>query len=135
MNHDNPEEAAQSSRMGPLRWIIIGAVSLPFVAGLGALVVGAYRNGNSPSSIGGINAPQVGETMFVGRSNCDRAVKRLLRDPDSYRREFVQIVSVEPGVSWTARVDYRARNGFGGYDTGSALCVHNGSDYVATPAE
>lgn len=83
------------------------------------------------SQIGGMSAPKVGETMFIGRGNCDRAVKAILRDPDSYQRIGQQIIDVKPGEGWVAQVDFRSRNGFGGYAEGTAYCVFNGSEYRA----
>jgi len=88
----------------------------------------------SPSpepDIGGLRAPKVGETKYIGRSNCDRAVKVLLRDPDSFERIATQIVDVKAGEGWVAQVDFRSRNGFGGYGTGTAYCVFDGHQYRA----
>lgn len=132
MNRDNTEQAAASGRMGPLRWAAIGVVCLPFVAGVGALVVGLFNRVPEPSTdIGGRKAPQVGETMYVGRGSCDNAVKLLLRDPGSFERIATQIVDVKRGEGWVARVDFRSRNGFGGYDTATAFCVFDGRSYRA----
>ncbi len=78
-------------------------------------------------NIGGLRAPEVGETQCVGRGNCDRAVKALLRDPASFQRITTQIIDVKLGEGWVARVDYRARNGFNGYASGSAYCLFNGT--------
>lgn len=132
MSRDNIEQSTASGRMGPLRWLAIGAVSLPFVAGVGALVVGLYlRTAEPPTDIGGRKAPQIGETMFVGRGSCDNAVKLLLRDPGSFQRISTQIVDVKRGEGWVARVDFRSRNGFGGYGTDTAYCVFDGRSYRA----
>lgn len=88
----------------------------------------------SPSlepDIDGLRAPKLGETKYIGRSNCDRAVKVLVRDPDSFERIATQIVDVKAGEGWVAQVDFRSRNGFGGNETGKAFCVFDGKQYRA----
>lgn len=96
---------------------------------------GSSTTSNSRYAADGSRLPKVGETMFIGRGNCDRAVKELLSDPDSYQRISSQIVDVKPGVGWAAQVDFRARNGFGGYRTGTAYCGFDGSQYRALMEE
>ena len=98
---------------------------------LAGLVVSGTAGSGSDGPIGGLKAPKVGETEFVGRSNCDRAVKQLLRDPGSYERIDAQIVDVKAGEGWVARMDFRSRNGLGGYANGTAYCVFNGKIYRA----
>jgi hypothetical protein len=90
---------------------------------------------SSTSAADGSRLPEVGSTTFIGRTNCDRAVKAILRDPGSYERISAQIVDVKPGAGWAAQVDFRSRNGFGGYDQGTAYCVFNGSEYRALMEE
>jgi len=88
-------------------------------------------NSLSTTAADGSRLPEVGSTTFIGRTNCDRAVKAILRDPGSYERISAQVVDVKPGEGWAAQVDFRSRNGFGGYDQGIAYCVFNGSQYRA----
>lgn len=110
---------------------IVGAVTAsPFVA---AWILFTYIApiDRTAARIGGMRAPMVGETQYIGRGNCDRAVKLLLRDPASFERIATQIVDVKAGEGWVAQVDFRSRNGFGGYGTGTADCVFNGSSYRA----
>ena len=52
---------------------------------------------------------------------CKDKIQSLLRDPDSYRFESVEILTTN-GPYGTANVHYRARNGFNGYTSGSAHC-------------
>jgi hypothetical protein len=62
-----------------------------------------------------------GDSVFI-----DDAIKRQLRDPDSYRfdhaTEFAR-TSVDDSAFWLSEVDFRAKNGFGGYDRGHMLVV------------
>lgn len=117
------------------RWQVIRIFIWIFsaVTGISVLVtVLAVMLGSKPEpDIGGLRAPKVGETQYIGRGNCDRAVKQLLRDPDSFQRIATQIVDVKAGEGWVAQVDFRSRNGFGGYGTATAFCVFNGSSYRA----
>lgn len=85
----------------------------------------------STTAADGSRLPEIGSTTFIGRGNCDRAVKAVLRDPDSYQRIGAQIVDVKAGEGWVAQVDFRSRNGFGGYGQGTAYCLFNGSKYRA----
>lgn len=111
----------------------IGGLAVAFT-GLGVVVMVANRfSGDSlPSSqIGGFRAPVVGATQFVGKTNCDKAVRLQLRDPDSYQNISSQIVDVKAGEGWVAQVEFRSRNGFGGYGEGNAYCVFDGKQYRA----
>lgn len=47
--------------------------------------------------------------------------EQLLSDPDSYRFDSVEILSKD-GPSGDARINYRAKNAFGGYVRSSAYC-------------
>lgn len=66
---------------------------------------------------------------IVVRSHCTRRIKSQLRDPDSYQFRSLSILSKD-GPYGTARVFFRAKNGFGGYVFGSAVCeaTPNGGD-------
>jgi hypothetical protein len=111
--------------------LIAVAAALSPIAAASILVAYLAPIGDTAADIGGMRAPKVGETQYIGQGNCDRAVKGLLRDPASFERIATQIVDVKAGEGWVAQVDFRARNGFAGYDTGSAFCVFNGSSYRA----
>jgi hypothetical protein len=82
-----------------------------------------------------VGSVSVGETQFMGRRNCDRAIQGQLRDPSSYERISAQIVDVKPGAGWVAEVQFRARNGFGGYGVATAQCLHDGASYRALLSE
>lgn len=56
----------------------------------------------------------------VGRYACGDAIKMQLRDPDSYQ---LAGFTVDPNNSRTAVATFRARNGFGGYNVGQAVCT------------
>jgi hypothetical protein len=73
----------------------------------------------------------IGDTHYMGASNCDKAIKTQLTDPDSYQRIATQIVDVKPGTGWVARTAFRSRNGFGGYVEATADCVFDGNSYSA----
>jgi hypothetical protein len=75
--------------------------------------------------------PKIGEVRYMGASNCDRAIKTQLSDPDSFQRVATQIVDVKPGSGWVAETSFRSRNGFGGYAEATATCVFDGTSYRA----
>ena len=74
---------------------------------------------------------KVGERMYMGATNCDKAIKNQLRDPDSYQRIETQIVDVKNGEGWVAETQFRARNGFNGYQASTAQCLFDGREYRA----
>ena len=55
---------------------------------------------------------------------CEDPIKQLLRDPDSYRFESATVTSQSGQYNQygTATIKYRAKNGFGGYTSGTASC-------------
>ena len=64
---------------------------------------------------------------------CESKIKSLLRDPDSYRFESASILktSGEKNQYGTARIVFRSKNGFGGYNVSSATCerYENNGEY------
>jgi hypothetical protein len=122
-------QSIKSRRRKAALFTAAAAIS-PFVA-VSILVAYEAPSIDSGGRIGGMRAPKVGDTQYIGRGSCDQAVKVLLRDPSSFERITTQIIDVKAGEGWVAQVDFRARNGFGGYDTGSAFCVFDGSSYRA----
>jgi hypothetical protein len=73
----------------------------------------------------------IGDAKYMGRGNCDKAIKTQLTDPDSFQRIATQIVDVKPGNGWVAETSFRSRNGFGGYVQATANCVFDGKSYRA----
>jgi len=69
---------------------------------------------------------KVGERMYVGASNCDKAIKNQLTNPGSYQRINTQIIDVKSGKGWVAETHFRARNGFDGYQESTAQCLFDG---------
>lgn len=49
---------------------------------------------------------------------CENTIKKLLRDPDSYQFESASVVS-----SKEATINFRSKNGLGGYVPGVAKCT------------
>ena len=114
-----------------LLWYLAIGTGVGLTVSILAVIFSPTSESPDSSTIGGMRAPKVGETQYIGRGNCDRAVKQLLRDPDSFQRIATQIVDVKAGEGWVAQVNFRSRNGFGGYGEGTAYCVFNGTSYRA----
>jgi len=74
---------------------------------------------------------KVGERMYVGATNCDKAIKNQLTDPGSYQRIETQIIDVKHGEGWVAETQFRARNGLDGYQVSTAQCLFDGREYRA----
>ena len=93
----------------------------PFVISVPAVIVGVCGLiAAQPRDIIRPSAPAA-PVVSVERYACEQAVKAQLRDPDSYQR-----IEFAGGQDW-AMLSFRARNGFGGYDSGYARCEqHNG---------
>ena len=67
---------------------------------------------------------------------CERAVKKTLKDPGSYQYHNIVLTEAPPqdGHLVNGQLTFRAKNGFGGYDVGVALCGFNeGGDLVSGP--
>jgi hypothetical protein len=66
--------------------------------------------------------PEIGGVWGVSLEVHD-AIKAVLRDPDSYKFEGVSgpwVTTYQGKRCWLEKVQFRARNGFGGYDTDTA---------------
>jgi hypothetical protein len=70
---------------------------------------------SNPSAFGKIEA----------KVYCESLIKKQLRDPDSYRFEKATVLSTHGKFNQygTARVNFRSKNGFGGYVNGNATCT------------
>jgi hypothetical protein len=58
----------------------------------------------------------------ISDTTCERVLKENLRDPDSYRRNSDFVVSDDTGNQKKLSWEFRAKNGFGGYNAGIAVC-------------
>jgi hypothetical protein len=61
-----------------------------------------------------------------------KAVKKQMRDPDSFEHVETRVVPVNEKGQHTLTMKYRAKNGFGGMTIGSALSTFTNSDCAAT---
>lgn len=61
------------------------------------------------------------DNLWTVTFRCKEAIKAQLRDPDSVAWESDSAKAVSGG--WVVKVDYRAKNGFGGYTAGGHTCV------------
>lgn len=77
-----------------------------------------------------LNGNEVGKPLEMGRTGCERALKQQLRDPNSLEEAKYVITAASP-TNWTAQMDFRSRNGFGGMVPGTATCTFNGTVYRA----
>lgn len=110
-------------------WILVIGGGIGGGIVLAAFLMGQL-GGKQSGDTQGLGGVQVGEQNFIGRANCDRAIKKNLLDPDSYQRDGAEIIEAKP-EAWVARTWFRSRNGFGGYAQASALCVFDGKTYEA----
>ncbi len=104
---------------------IIGGV----VAVVGALfVVTAFIQPRStaPASASSVTPESVGQQNELKvRWACEDAIKAKLNDPDSYKARNVEFFTAKDSSNSTwvqVRVDFGARNGFGGMVPGKAAC-------------
>jgi hypothetical protein len=71
----------------------------------------------------------------ISDNTCERVLKEKLRDPDSYRKSGEFMVSDDTGKQKKLIWEFRAKNGFGGYNAGIATCIvskeNNGSVSVS----
>jgi hypothetical protein len=67
--------------------------------------------------------------------DCTIAIKQQLRDPDSYQMTEMRVREdkADPQAG-AALITFRAKNGFGGYGQGTAMCERKkqGTEYVVT---
>lgn len=132
MDKTSQKEAVESNKYAKynkrVAFIVI-AVSIA-VSIIPMLLMFATKMPEGSSQASG-KEPRIGDNMYIGARNCDKAIKQQLRDPDSYDRISTQIIDVKAGEGWVAETNFRARNGFGGYDSGTAHCLYDGNSYRA----
>lgn len=123
-----------------LRRILIEGVMIPLVgmtaAGFAVFALVNHFGGDgetgNPRATYGV---QVGQSSYIGRSNCDKAIRQVLSDPDSFERRGTQIIDVKEGEGWVAETRFSARNAYGGRIRGTAHCLFDGSSYRALLVE
>jgi len=74
---------------------------------------------NSPEE----NKPEPWNSIDV-KYDCSPRIKNMLRDPDSFQFVSATVLSRSGayGEFGHARISFRARNGFNGYNASTALC-------------
>lgn len=87
---------------------------LAAAAALAAMLVGCSTAPSTPDAFDEISA----------KVYCEDIIKKQLRDPDSYQFVEASVVSTSGSYNQygSALVQFRARNGFGGYNAGLASC-------------
>ena len=73
---------------------------------------------------------RAGMQLVYGRSGCRRTLQELLRDPESLQGDEYTVAWTSQ-EKWTAKIQFRSRNGFGGMSSGEAVCSFDGSNYEA----
>ena len=58
----------------------------------------------------------------IADNTCERVLKKQLRDPDSYRANSDFLTTEDTGTQKKLTWEFRAKNGFGGYNNGVAVC-------------
>ena len=87
------------------------------VLGIAAFVILAA--GSSDSDTSSVSNKPFAFTESNAGIYCKSVIKKLLRDPDSYKYESAAVMS-----STEALIKFRSKNGFGGYVPGLATCTN-----------
>ena len=103
----------------------LGCLGAVFSIAIASMSTSSTKSGSTDTDA------TIGDTNYMGASNCDKAIKTQLTDPDSYQRIATQIIDVKPGSGWVAETSFRSRNGFGGYVQATAHCLFDGDSYRA----
>jgi hypothetical protein len=122
-----PIRAAQPSsgkpvprKTSPATW---GCLILIVVAVIGAVISQSNQSGSSSS---GTDPEQAKKDAAVQRAVLGaRVLKKAMRDPDSFKLESALVIDGSRAVCY----DYRAKNGFGGYNTGHAVLAGDGTTF------
>jgi hypothetical protein len=91
-----------------------------------ALLLPLTACGGGPTTL---NGNTVGQRLAWGGPGCDDTLKKLLRDPESLHVSETVVTEATP-TSWTARMNFGARNGFGGMNQGVADCSFDGKEWT-----
>ena len=88
------------------------------------------RDSDKPKSKN-LGENEVGQPLVMGMSGCERTLKKLLRDPESLQRNLddYTVTQASP-TDWTANMNFRSRNGFGGMNQMQAVCSFDGEKYT-----
>ena len=90
---------------------------------LGFALFALLAAGSSDSDTSSVSNKPFAFTESNAGIYCKRVIKKLLRDPDSYRYEGAVVMS-----STEALIKFRSKNGFGGYVSGMATCSNYKKD-------
>lgn len=102
--------------------------TIPAALFLAVALVGCGGGTPEPPKSKNLNGNEVGQPLMMGRSGCERVLKKLLRDPNSLEEDQYVITEASP-TSWAASMSFRSRNGFGGMNAGQAICTFDGTMY------
>jgi len=113
----SPKTSTRTPRKtSPTTW---GCLILVVLAVIGGIVT----ESNKPSG-GSNDAEQEKENAAAARAQVGaRILKRAMRDPDSFKLDSALVMTGSNAVCY----DYRAKNGFGGYNVGHAVLAPDGT--------
>ena len=95
---------------------------------ISGIVNGGKQVTEVPKKSFNLGSNEAGYELVYGRSGCRRTLKQLLRDPESLQGDQYIVTEATP-VKWTAKIQFRSRNGFGGLNAGQADCSFDGKNY------
>jgi hypothetical protein len=78
-----------------------------------------------------LDGNEVGQPLVMGKTGCERTLKKMLRDPESLQKDEYTITEASP-TAWAANLSFRSRNGFGGMNPAQAICTFDGKQYTVS---
>jgi hypothetical protein len=131
---NHPQAGSQSSRGGSdptapkKKGCLFGCLGL-----VGLFVLFAIASSLSPTDTTKKQSTDTWDEVSA-QFSCERRIKELLRDPDSYQFISAEVYDLSSDSQYgKAQVSFRAKNGFGGYTPGTATCEkynNNGEAWV-----
>ena len=118
-SHAQPEMVSpENQKQQDLKNGCIGCLSVSAILVLGVVACSALFSPKEQT------AKEKADEWYekISDNTCERVLKGQLRDPDSYRANGDFLTTEDTGTQKKLTWEFRAKNGFGGYNTGIAVC-------------
>lgn len=109
----------KSKKTSPLTWFVAIFLGIPVIMGIAQNSSGIKNE--VPKTAEEQKADEVVQRALLG----SRMLKSSMRDPDSYKLETAIVINDSGAVCY----EYRANNGFGGVNIGSAVLSGDGKSF------